>query len=90
MSESELIEKGPWIMQQKAGGAMQRVKPFTPEVRAEIDNDLTDRSIAFMRQQQAAGKPFFLYLPFSMGHAPNYPSLSNSPGNRALGITAIR
>ncbi len=53
---------------------MQRVKPFTPELRAEIDNDLTDRSIAFMKQQQAAGKPFFLYLPFSMGHAPNTPS----------------
>jgi arylsulfatase len=72
--EKDLIEKGVWIMQQKAGGPMQRVKPFTAEVRAEIDNDLTDRSIAFMKQQQAAGKPFFLYLPFSMGHAPNYPS----------------
>jgi arylsulfatase len=72
--ESALIEKGPWIMQQKAGGSLERVKPFTPEVRAEIDNDLTDRSIAFIRQQKAAGKPFFLYLPFSMGHAPNTPS----------------
>jgi arylsulfatase A-like enzyme len=72
--ESALVEKGPWIMQQKAGGPLQRVKPFTPEVRAEIDNDLTDRSIAFMKQQLAAGKPFFVYLPFSMGHAPNYPS----------------
>jgi len=72
--ESVLIEKGPWIMQQKAGGPMRRVKPFTPEVRAEIDNDLTDRSIEFMKRHVAAGKPFFLYLPFSMGHAPNYPS----------------
>jgi len=72
--ESILIEKGPWIEQQKAGGPMQRVKPFTPEVRAEVDNDLTERSIAFMKQQAAAGKPFFVYLPFSMGHAPNYPS----------------
>jgi arylsulfatase len=71
---SELVEKGPWIVQQKAGGPMERLKPFTAEVRAEIDNDLTDRSIAFMKKQQAAGKPFFLYLPFSMGHAPNYPS----------------
>ena len=25
-----------------------------PEVRAELDNELTDRSIAFMKQQQAA------------------------------------
>jgi arylsulfatase A-like enzyme len=72
--ESALLEKGPWIVQQKAGGPMQRVKPFTPEVRAEIDNELTDRSIAFMKEQHAAGKPFFLYLPFSMGHEPNYPS----------------
>jgi arylsulfatase A-like enzyme len=72
--ESVLIEKGPWILQQKAGGPIQRVKPFTPDVRAEIDSDLTDRSIAFMKEQQAAGKPFFVYLPFSMGHAPNYPS----------------
>jgi hypothetical protein len=27
-----------------------------------------------MRRQKAAGKPFFLYLPFSMGHALNLPS----------------
>ncbi|MGB7435065.1 MAG: sulfatase-like hydrolase/transferase [Candidatus Acidiferrum sp.] len=72
--ESVLIEKGPWIMQQKGGGPLERVKPYTVEVREEIDNDLTDRSIAFMKQQHAAGKPFFVYLPFSMGHAPNYPS----------------
>jgi arylsulfatase A-like enzyme len=72
--ENVLLEKGPWMMQQKMGGPLQRVKPFTPEVRAEVDNELTARSIAFMKQQHAAGKPFFLYLPFSMGHAPNYPS----------------
>ena len=50
------------------------VKPFTLEVRAEVDNELIDRSIAFIKQQQAAAKPFFLYLPFSMGHGPNLPS----------------
>ena len=27
-----------------------------------------------MRRQKAAGKPLFLYLPFSMGHVPNPPS----------------
>jgi arylsulfatase len=72
--EKELVEKGPWIMSQNAGGPLERVKPFTAEVRAEIDNELTDKSIDFMKRQNAAGKPFFLYLPFSMGHAPNYPS----------------
>jgi arylsulfatase len=72
--EKALVEKGPWIMAQRAGGPLQRVKPFTPDVRAEIDNELTDKSIAFIKAQHAAGKRFFLYLPFSMGHAPNYPS----------------
>ena len=35
---------------------------------------LVDKSIDFMRRQKEAGKPFFLYLPFSMGHVPNLPS----------------
>jgi len=72
--ESALIAKGPWIEEQKAGGPLEKVKPYTTEVRAEIDNDLTDRAIDFMKQQVAAGKPFFCYLPFSMGHYPNLPS----------------
>ena len=32
------------------------------------------KGIAFMKQQKAAGKPFFLYLPISVGHSPNYPA----------------
>jgi arylsulfatase A-like enzyme len=56
------------------GGPLQTVKPFTPEVRANIDYELVDKSIDFMRRQKAAGKPLFLYLPFSMGHVPNPPS----------------
>ena len=50
------------------------VKPYTREVRAEIDTELVAKSIDFMKRQTAAGKPFFLYLPFSMGHFPNLPS----------------
>ena len=69
-----LYEKGPWINQQKGNGPLERVKPYTMAVRAEIDNELTDKSIAFMKQENAAGKPFFLYLPFSMGHSPNLSS----------------
>ena len=69
-----LLEKGPQIVEAVAGGPLQQVKPFTREVRAEIDNELVAKSIDFMKRQKAAGKPFFLYLPFSMGHVPNLPS----------------
>jgi arylsulfatase A-like enzyme len=69
-----LLAKGPQIVEGAAGGPLHDVKPFTPEVRAGIDYELVDKSIDFMKRQHAAGKPFFLYLPFSMGHAPNLPA----------------
>ena len=50
------------------------VKPYTEEVRREIDWELVDHGIDFMTRQKAAGKPFFLYLPISRTHFPNLPS----------------
>jgi arylsulfatase A-like enzyme len=72
--EGVLRARGPQIVEATAGSSLRTVKPFTQEVRANIDNELLDKSIEFIRRQKAAGKPFFLYLPFSMGHAPNQPS----------------
>jgi arylsulfatase len=69
-----LLAKGPQIVEAVAGGPLRTVKPYTREVRAEINAELVAKSIDFMKRQQAAGKPFFLYLPFSMGHFPNLPS----------------
>jgi arylsulfatase len=69
-----LLEKGPQIYESVLGGELKKVKPYTPEVRAEIDNELVAKSIDFMKRATAAKKPFFLYLPFSMGHEPNLPS----------------
>jgi arylsulfatase A-like enzyme len=69
-----LLAKGPQIVEATAGGPLRTVKPFTPEVRAEIDYELTVKAIDFMKREKAAGKPFFLYLPFSMAHFPNLPA----------------
>src|SRR5690349_11542074 len=69
-----LRARGPQIVEATAGGPLRTVKPFTAEVRANIDYELVDKSIDFMRRQKAAGRPFFLYLPFSMGHVPNLPA----------------
>ena len=66
-SPEELLAKGPQIVKSVADGPLRVVKPYTREVRAEIDTELVAKSIDFMRRQKAAGKPFFLYLPFSMG-----------------------
>ena len=69
-----LLKKGPQIVEAVSGGPLRTVKPFTREVRAEIDTELVAKSIDFIKRQKAANKPFFLYLPFSMGHFPNLPS----------------
>ena len=41
------------------------MKPYTAEVRREIDWEMVDRGIDFIKRQKTAGKPFFLYLPIS-------------------------
>src|SRR5271166_1724668 len=56
-----LLAKGPHIVESVFGGPLHELEPYTPAVRAEIDNVLTDKSIDFMKRQHAAGKPFFLY-----------------------------
>jgi arylsulfatase len=69
-----LVANGPQMVEGTLGGPLRNVKPFTLALRAEVDNELTDKSIDFIKRQHAAGKPFFLYLPFSTGHFPNLPS----------------
>jgi arylsulfatase A-like enzyme len=73
-TRDELVAAGPHIVEGTPDGKLKKVKPFTMEVRAEIDVELTAKSIDFMKRQVDASKPFFLYLPFSMGHGPNLPS----------------
>lgn len=48
--------------------------PYTAEARREVDWELMNRGVDFMRRQKAAGKPFFLFLPISRTHFPNLPS----------------
>lgn len=73
-SYEALAARGPQVVEARAGEPLRSVKPFTPAVRAEIDYELVDKSIDFMKRQRAAGRPFFLYLPFSTGHFPNLPA----------------
>ena len=68
------LDKGPQIVEAKRGEPLKTVKPYTAEVRRDIDWELVDRGLDFMQRQKAAGKPFFLYLPISRTHFPNLPS----------------
>ena len=77
------LDKGPQIVEAKRGEPLKVVKPYTEEVRRDIDWELVDHGVDFMKRQKAAGKPFFLYLPISRTHFPNLPS------KRFVGVSRI-
>ena len=56
-----LLKAGPQIVEAKAGGPLQTVKPFTEGVRANIDNELVAKSIDFkiFKSSRKTGKPSF-------------------------------
>src|SRR6476659_5932962 len=57
------LDKGPQIVAARRGEPLKDVKPYTAEVRRDIDWELVERGVEFMKAQKAAAKPFFLYLP---------------------------
>ena len=66
--------KPEYIMESKKGEAPREVKKYDNEQRALIDGELTRRAIDFMGRQAKAGKPFFLFLPYTLPHYPTLPS----------------
>jgi arylsulfatase len=70
-SESGLTET--FVMDGKKGEVPKKVRPYRLDYRPLIDRDLTDRSVGFMKRQAEAGKPFFVYLPYTATHFPTLP-----------------
>mgnify|MGYP001813291121 CR=1 FL=1 len=62
-----------FVMDGKKGSMPEKVRPYTLEYRPQIDRDLTDRAINFMQTSVEAGKPFFIYLPYTATHFPTMP-----------------
>ena len=61
------------VMDARKGEVPTKVRPYRLDYRPLIDRDLTDRANGFMRQQAAAGTPFFVYLPYTATHFPALP-----------------
>lgn len=72
----EFVKSGlpeTFVMDGKKGSAPEKVRPYRLDYRPLIDRDLTDRAIDFMKRQTSAGKPFFVYLPYTATHFPTLP-----------------
>jgi len=67
-------EKLPQIVQARRGGKLEVVKPYTFDTRRTIDLEIADRSVAFIKKEAQAGRPFFLFVSWTRPHFPNYVS----------------
>ncbi len=63
----------PYVMEGEKGKPARNVKVYDLEVRREIDAELVARTIAFMRREARAKRPFFAYVPVTQLHYPNLP-----------------
>jgi arylsulfatase len=63
-----------YIYDGRKGSEPKKVKIYDEGMRPEIDRELTDRAIDFMKRQARDGKPFFVYLPYTQTHMPVVPS----------------
>ncbi len=80
-AESGLPET--FVMDGKKGGVPKKVRPYRLDYRPLIDRDLTDRAIKFMKKQNQAKRPFFIYLPYTATHFPTmpHPDFKGKSGN---------
>jgi arylsulfatase len=70
--DSEAVET-PHILISKKGQIPKEVKVYDREARREVDGDLTDRAIKFMKRSVRDDKPFFAYIPYTQVHLPTIP-----------------
>ena len=72
-----------YVMEGSKGEKPRKVRPWNLEYRPQIDVDLTNRAIDFMKRQADAKRPFFVYLPYTATHVPviPHPDYAGKTGN---------
>jgi arylsulfatase len=72
-SQRSTMNDTPYIWEGRAGEPSRTVKPFNLETRRVVDREATARAVDFMARSARAGKPFFVYVPFTQIHFPTLP-----------------
>jgi arylsulfatase len=62
------------IMEGRKGEPSREVAVYDLTTRPEIDMEITERTIDFMKRSAAAKKPFYAYVPYTLVHYPTLPS----------------
>ena len=72
--DSGLEEPQIWETEKPGQWPANFVKPYDIEARRKIDQELTLKTIAFMKESVEDEKPFFAYVPFTQAHLPTLPN----------------
>ncbi len=73
LDEAAISQVVPHIYESDARGDLKPVREYTTEYRRQIESDIADAAVDYIKRQSAAGKPFFLYVGWTHTH---YPSLT--------------
>ncbi len=61
------------IMEGRKGEASREVAVYDLTTRPEIDMEITERTIDFIKRSIAANEPFYAYVPYTLVHYPTVP-----------------
>ncbi len=77
------VGRTPMIVEARRGEVPRDVKAYDVPARREIDADLAERAMDFMRRSVAAEQPFFAFIPFTQPHLPTlpHPAFDGRTGN---------
>ena len=80
---SDPFARVEYLMQGRKGGKPENVRVYDSRERLLIDNELTNRTIDFMKRQKDAGRPFFAFVPYTQTHMPTlpHPDFKGKSGN---------
>jgi arylsulfatase len=72
--EAEIKKHVPYIWEGDATNGLKKVREYTQEYRAQVEDDIADFSADYIRSHAKAEEPFFLYIGWTQTHYPNVTS----------------
>jgi arylsulfatase len=67
------VSRVPQLLESTKGAAVREVEPYTLENRPVIDEQIAERSVAYIRDRADKEEPFFLFVAWSLVHHPYLP-----------------
>ena len=77
----------PRLYEGRKGEGVRELQPYDSSVRPYIDETIAQKSVAYIEQHADSGKPFFLYIPWSLVHHPSiaHPDFQGKSGAGKFG-----